>query len=148
MVARRLVPLLVAVAVAFAPVALVACRVSCAHANMQAYADSAHHHHQVAKSTAASTPTTGHIHEHASSASIPASSEVVMGGPHSCDHESAIVPGLLSGSKAASDHQLAPVAILPSPACGTSHTSAAAVNWLHPPGDRIDRSSLTTVLRI
>jgi hypothetical protein len=149
MVARRLVPLLVAAAVAFAPVALVACQVSCvSQANMRAAAGNAHHHHHVANtSSAQNTAPAGHVHDHASSASTPAPSAVIMGGPRSCDHDSTIAPGLLNGAKVASD-QLAPVAIPASPAYGTSHTSTADVNWLHPPGDRIDRSSRTTVLRI
>ena len=149
MVARRLVPLLVVVAVAFAPVALVACQASClSHANVEASAGSAHHHHHGGSSgPAATTATTGHVHEHTSSVSTPGSSVVIMRGPHACDHNSAIAPGLASGSKVVSD-RLALVAVLTSPAYGTSHTSTADVNWLHPPGDRIDRSSLTTVLRI
>lgn len=148
-VARRLILLLVVVAVAFAPVALVACQASCvSHANVEASAGNAHHHHHGGSSApAATTAMTGHVHQHPSSVSMPGSSAVIMRGPHKCDHNSAIAPGLASGSKVASD-RLALVATLASPDYGTSHTSTADVNWLHPPGDRLDRSSRTTVLRI
>jgi len=93
MVSRRLIPLVAALAVAFAPVALAVCHASCAgqavEASMSASGKGEHHHHQVAQDTPASMPiAAGHTHHHAQAQSIPASSAsaAVLTGSHSCDH--------------------------------------------------------------
>jgi hypothetical protein len=84
MVARRLISLVVAVAVALAPGALEACQVSClSNATHAAAAGSTHHH----SPEAPMLPTGGaHVHHHAAETPAPQSDVVVASQPHPCDH--------------------------------------------------------------
>jgi hypothetical protein len=86
MVAKRLIPLVVAFALAFAPVALEACQVSCqSHAVETAASGSAHHHHSHAAAQTPATPT-GHVHHHPISTQPPQSGAVMAAQAHPCDH--------------------------------------------------------------
>ena len=85
MVARRLVPLVVALAVAFAPMALEACQVSClSHSAETAAFGPAHHHHS--ESTDMSGMPAGHVHQHATRSQTPGADFVMAGQPHPCEH--------------------------------------------------------------
>lgn len=84
MVARRLIPLVVAFAVAFAPVALEACQVSCLEHSLEiAAVGSAHHHH--ADTSATSATPAGHVHHHVAEAQTSETS-VGVGPSHVCRH--------------------------------------------------------------
>ena len=87
MVTRRLIPLVVAFAVAFAPVALEACQASClSHATMDIAVGGAHHHHG-GPAAPAKVATSGHSHHHAVPPAPQSSGSTAMkGGPHFCDH--------------------------------------------------------------
>ena len=91
MVTRRLAPLVVALAVAFAPVALEACQVSClSHATMDMASGAHHHHHHAAPTAPVAAATAAHAHHHTPLASVPGvpapSSASITSGPHLCDH--------------------------------------------------------------
>ena len=87
MVGRRLVPLVVAIAVAFAPCALEACEADClAHA---ARASSAAHHHHASftEGTSQPSPTSDHVHHHSPpSPRVAVAGAVSAGGRHVCAH--------------------------------------------------------------
>ena len=86
MVTRRFIPLVVAFATAFAPVALEACQVTClSHSVESIAAGSARHHH--AHSAPAATMPTAHVHHHpAALPEMPSSTVVIASQPHPCDH--------------------------------------------------------------
>lgn len=90
MVAKRLVPLLVALAVAFAPVALEACQASCLSPATLDVAGEAHHHHPGASTMPVPVEMAGHAHHHTQPASLPVTplpvSATLTSGPRFCDH--------------------------------------------------------------
>ena len=150
MVSRRLIPLVAALAVAFAPVALAVCQASCAgHAvepSMSASVDSAHHHHQVAQAPSASMPiAAGHAHHHAPPASMPASAAnaAVLTGSHSCDHGED-----LPASSGAVQHTLA-TADMAVASFAVPDVSSRPLAISGDPGGRSpSRIALTTQLRV
>jgi hypothetical protein len=84
MVARRLIPLVVAFAMAFAPVALEACQASCLSQATEAMASaSAHHHHSHAAAPNTTMPA-GHVH-HGAGTPAPGAGVVLAAQPHPCD---------------------------------------------------------------
>jgi hypothetical protein len=84
MVARRLVPLVVVLSLAFAPVALEACQTSCLSHDVETAASGAAHHHSSAAVPTPATPT-GHVHHHTSGTAAP-QTNVLMAAQHRCDH--------------------------------------------------------------
>lgn len=85
MVAKRLIPLVVAFAIAFAPVALEACQASCLSRSLEAaVSGSAPHHHS--HSAAGSTVPAGHVHHHAIESQGSQSGDVMASQSHPCDH--------------------------------------------------------------
>src|SRR4051812_14086248 len=83
MVARRLIPLIVVLALAFAPVALEVCEASCQSRGMQTTAPgSAPHVHSHAAAQASAMPA-GHVHDHGTGTHA----RVVMAAhSHPCEH--------------------------------------------------------------
>src|SRR5262245_33676812 len=85
MVARRVVPLVAAFALAFAPTALEACQTSCLlHSVAMAAAGSAHHHHS--ESSPGSPTPAGHAHHHAAATEALESCIVIAGQTHLCEN--------------------------------------------------------------
>jgi hypothetical protein len=85
MVTGRLVPLVLAIAIAFAPVALEACQATCElhEAADSAAGHSAHHHHD----SAAAVPAHAEHHGcHDVAPPIVPGGGAIKGLPHSCDH--------------------------------------------------------------
>lgn len=100
MVAKRVLPLVVAFALAFAPVALEACQVTCLSQEADTVAGSPAHHHHSHSAPVAATPA-AHVHHHdaaTSSTVLPASIAVMTALPHACDHGDDLpaVPGALT----------------------------------------------------
>jgi hypothetical protein len=86
MVPRRLIPLVVAFAVAFAPVALEACQASCqSHAVETAASGSEQHHHSHPAAQTSAMPA-GHVHHHSNGTQPAQSAAAVAAQPHPCDH--------------------------------------------------------------
>jgi hypothetical protein len=143
MVARRLIPLLAVLAVAFAPVALVTCEASCVSHAVQASADSSHHHHHGAASSApSSTATAGDSHHHtpAAAASL---SPVALNASHPCSHGD----GLPAFSGISTDTLVPPAVVVAGfqlPEASSSRLSRHSRGYSRSPV----RTTLTTQLRV
>ena len=142
MVARRLIPLVVAFAVAFAPVALEACQVSClSHSVETAAFGSVHHHHSASKPVPAMPA--GHVHHHAMGTEGPQAAVVMAGQPRPCDHGD----DLPAFSAALSNILIAPAIVAATFEFPEIH--ARPLRVLHTAGQpSSERIALTTQLRV
>lgn len=148
MVARRVVPLVVAFAFAVAPVALVACEVTCQSHEAETVAPAPGHHEHSHGAPAVGMPA-GHVHHHAAtthtatSPTRPPSGLGVAAVPHPCDHGDALptVGGTSNG-------------VIVSPAVAVS---TLVLPGIHPRRERVrdtapasssERLTLTTQLRV
>lgn len=86
MVATRLIPLVMAFAMAFAPVALSACQASCLSQSVEAEVSGSAHHHHSHSASESSAPATGHVHHHIAEAQGSQSGAVMASQSHPCDH--------------------------------------------------------------
>jgi hypothetical protein len=84
MFARRIIPAVLAFAVAFAPAAMQACQATCAMHTSTTGGD-AHHSPHAAASVDASSASEHSGHHHPASVAA-ADASVLTGGPHACDH--------------------------------------------------------------
>jgi hypothetical protein len=90
MVARRVIPLLVALAVAVAPAALEVCQVRCLSLEAATAGSTPGHHHHLPGAPDAAAPT-AHVHQHAALSHTPPSAGLVVSAvPHPCDHGNAV----------------------------------------------------------
>jgi len=86
MIGRRAIPLVVAFALAFGPVALEACHASCQPRALEtATSGSADHHHAQPTAQAPAMPA-GDVHHHTTGAQPPPSGAVRAAQPPPCDH--------------------------------------------------------------
>ena len=86
MVIRRWIPAVLALAMAFAPVALDVCQATCAlHATESAASADAHHHHASSDRSESATGSEHSCH-HAVAAASNDTGPHVTGIPHACDH--------------------------------------------------------------
>jgi hypothetical protein len=160
MAARRLIPFLLALAVAFAPVALEACEASCAmHAALASRVEAGGHQHQASSHASQPQPApehdramVGHCHEPV--APVDAATAAPSGGPvvtataveglQTCSHADALP--VFAGAMHIALH--AP-AVVPAAAFSIAppavRRALAADSAARPPGHR---TALTTQLRV
>lgn len=87
MVGRQLVPLVVAIAVAFAPCALELCEADCLVHGTQTSSAAHHHHAAVTERTSQPSATSDHLHHHSPpSQGVTVAGAVNAGGRHVCAH--------------------------------------------------------------
>jgi hypothetical protein len=87
MVARRVIPLVAAFVLAFAPTALEVCQASCVERTVAvATAASASHHHHHAESSPASPAATGDAHHHSAGTPAQGASDGITGESHVCEN--------------------------------------------------------------
>jgi hypothetical protein len=140
---RRLVPLIVVLAIALAPVALEACQASCARHATITSSDGAHHHatHRDDRSAA---PKSGHTCHEVAAPLQPVGSDSVNAGPHLCGHSDE----LPVGGTATASVLVAPPAVLPIVVPGPIPIGQRGP-VAHVPSLRLSsRIALTTQLRV
>jgi hypothetical protein len=115
---RRLVPLVAALTVALAPVALDACQTTCA-ASVAATKDDAHAGHHDMHHGGSSTEHSCH---HPVAPVVSDATVTVTGVPHSCGHTDTLPPTSLAGAQ----HMLTAPGVVPTPWVLTAPSSTAA----------------------
>jgi hypothetical protein len=132
---RRFVPIVLAMALAFAPVALEACQASCAVHDALSAATAAPGHPAAHRVAAPSQPGNGHsCHEITMPASdTAAASHAMAGGPHSCAHLDELPPSAGAGLH---------VSLTP-PAVVASILGVSPASRLAPPIADVDAASIS-----
>jgi hypothetical protein len=100
MVMRRWIPAVLALAIAFAPVALEACQIACAHGGETVAGGHVHHHHAPLAVLVVAASSPGHHHHQATqvATSQTAATATWSAGPQLCLHDDSLpVAGAAAG---------------------------------------------------